>query len=78
MEDRKKLEIMRALHHELAKHFNGESKIESEWSAGNISVNNRSYTEDEFSELLEVLSRYAKLEASRLARLRDAAQELLE
>lgn len=78
MEDREKVEVMRSIHSELARHFGGISKIESGWGAGTIKVNRLDYTEEEFDELLEVMVMFARIEASRLARLRDKANEFLE
>lgn len=78
MDDREKLGIIRSIHAELARHFAGDSELNANYDGrGGVIVNGASYTENEFDQLLHLMIKYSELEASRLARLRDRARELM-
>lgn len=77
MEDDKKVPAIRALHKEVARHFEGVSEVERQYSMDAISVNGMCYTEEEFTELLEVLETFVQLEANRMKRLAELAADLI-
>lgn len=83
MEDKDVVPTIRALHAEMARHFNGVSEVKSIHSSpgdpvGVISVNGMYYTEEELDDLIRLLTRFMTIETARMERLRDMGLELVQ
>lgn len=83
MKDKDIVPTIRALHAEMARHFNGVSEVKAMYTSpgnavGTILVNGMSYKEEELDDLIRLLSRFMVIETARMKRLRDRGLELVK